>query len=338
MQPSPSPHEFGHRVTEAVRRSGVPVDGIDSILALEGGTSSLTWLISLHLESGSTRSTVAKVAPAGLEPVGNRDMVRQARIIQALAGAPGIAIPKILTVDAGMPPEVPPFFVMEFIEGDAWEPLQDPKPGGSPCPFVTERAFAAARMLARLHDVDPLTIDLADEQASDLEASVDKWARAFTTVDTAISTGFEECRDELIRRAPVPAPPRVLHGDWRLGNILCERNQINAVIDWEIWSLGDPRSDLAWFRLAADPSHPRARKSANHMPTPDQLSEEYVRAGGSVSSQWWFDAFVRFKQSAIAALNGKRHVVHGIRCNPYADISRHLLSSSRDILALTPPD
>jgi hypothetical protein len=68
------------------------------------------------------------------------------------------------------------------------------------------------------------------------------------------------------------------------------------------------------------------------MPAPDELSDAYAECGGSVSDLWWFDAFVRFKQSAIAALNGKRLVAANAGVNPYANISRQLLAAARDIL------
>ncbi len=47
--------------------------------------------------------------------------------------------------------------------------------------------------------------------------------------------------------------PAVVHGDFRLGNLLAVDERITAVIDWEIWSVGDPRIDLGWFLVNADP-------------------------------------------------------------------------------------
>ncbi|WP_236595339.1 phosphotransferase, partial [Mycobacterium intracellulare] len=47
--------------------------------------------------------------------------------------------------------------------------------------------------------------------------------------------------------------PGVVHGDFRLGNLLASGARINAVIDWEIWSIGDPRIDVGWFLINCDP-------------------------------------------------------------------------------------
>jgi aminoglycoside phosphotransferase (APT) family kinase protein len=260
-------------------------------------------------------------------------MVRQARIIQELGGSLDIAVPNVLAVDVGAGVEEPPFFAMQFVKGDAWEPLQDAELLQHQIPFISGRAMSAARMLAQLHTLDPKGLELGDERSHDLKESVELWARAFRTVDPLISAGFEECEAELVHRTPAPMPDRVLHGDWRLGNMLCQRDRIRAVIDWEIWSIGDPRSDLAWFRLAADPEHPRAYPDRRGMPAPDELSHAYAVSGGGVSDLWWFDAFVRFKQSAIAALNGKRLVDSNSGINPYAEISRRLLETARNILS-----
>ena len=67
---------------------------------------------------------VVKVAPAGIPPVLNRDVLRQARLLRALAGTP-VPVPEVLWEDAGDPPEVPPLFVMSFVAGASLEPLFD---------------------------------------------------------------------------------------------------------------------------------------------------------------------------------------------------------------------
>ena len=67
---------------------------------------------------------MVKVAPPGLPPVLNRDVLRQARVIRALHGT-AVPVPDVLWEDAGDPPDVPPLFVMAFVEGASLEPLFD---------------------------------------------------------------------------------------------------------------------------------------------------------------------------------------------------------------------
>ena len=78
----------------------------------------LTFAARLELPEASDRRIVVKVAPPGLAPVRNRDVLRQARLLRALAGVDGVCVPQVLLEDAGSPP----FFVMDFVEGESYEP------------------------------------------------------------------------------------------------------------------------------------------------------------------------------------------------------------------------
>ncbi len=98
----------GQRVTDW--RSGARVLGISP---LTGGTSSLTFLVELDGVAPGETPVVLKVAPPGLAPVRNRDVLRQARVIAAVHRAPGVLVPEVLLTDDGPPP----FFVMAFVPG-----------------------------------------------------------------------------------------------------------------------------------------------------------------------------------------------------------------------------
>jgi aminoglycoside phosphotransferase (APT) family kinase protein len=63
-------------------------------------------------------------------------------------------------------------------------------------------------------------------------------------------------------------PAVVVHGDFRLGNLLAVGERITAVIDWEIWSLADPRIDAGWFLTNCDPSTYRRDTPVGVTPAP----------------------------------------------------------------------
>ena len=90
---------------------------ITDVTALAGGASSLTFR-----GARDGRAVVIKVAPPGVEPVAHRDVLRQARILKALA-ATRVPVPEVLWEDPGGPPHIPPLFVMSHVEGDCVEPL-----------------------------------------------------------------------------------------------------------------------------------------------------------------------------------------------------------------------
>ena len=96
--------------------------------------------------------------------------------------------------DDGAPPEVPPFHAMNIVPGECLEPLLQ-EPPADVMPLVPSRAFAAARMLAALHRVDPVAVGLGAEKQTSLEDEIKRWTRAFETVDDVLG-GVEEPEED----------------------------------------------------------------------------------------------------------------------------------------------
>src|SRR5919106_6935792 len=84
-----------------------PGAAITRLEPLHGGVSSLTFAAFLTDAGDADRRVVVKVAPPGLAPVRNRDVLRQARLLRALAGLDGFPVPAVLFEDTGDPPAVP---------------------------------------------------------------------------------------------------------------------------------------------------------------------------------------------------------------------------------------
>ena len=303
--------ELGDRVERALadRYEAARISDLEQLL---GGTSSLTYKAAVNGVPGSAR-VVVKVAPPGLEPTRNRDVLRQARLFDQVQDIDGLAVPAVLAQDAGAPPEVPPLFVMTFAEGDSFEPLQAPPGEAGPVgdDQIRSRGLAAARMLAALHSVDVAKLDLGPETVVTPEGELDRWARVLATADDDLRPAkAQECEQRLREHIPAPMDVAIVHGDFRLGNLLSEGPSIRAVIDWEIWSLGDPRIDLAWMLAMSDPSRPGALRTESALPTVAELRAGYEAAAGAELADFgWFEALVRFKMattSAMVAKNGRR--------------------------------
>jgi aminoglycoside phosphotransferase (APT) family kinase protein len=200
---------------------------------------------------------VLKVAPPGLAPLRNRDVLRQARLQRAVQGNRRPLAPDVLFSDPGDPPDVPPFMAMNLVAGECVEPVlseeaERPAPG-----VVRARFFDAVEVLAQLHGVVPAEVGLGDEPAVGLADEVDRWTRAFATLPREMAGDYERAAKALMATMPAPLLPAINHGDYRLGNTLCEGDRVNAVIDWEIWSVGDPRVDLSWMTFFTDDAgHP----------------------------------------------------------------------------------
>lgn len=276
---------------------------------LTGGASSLTYVAELTGVPDTARTLVLKVAPPGLEPVRNRDVLRQGRLMNSLHGRPGIVVPRVHFDDAGDPPDVPPFVAMGFVTGECTEPILDDARDPSRFEQIRARALDAAFVLAKIHQVDVAAAGLDHEPVVSLGDEIDRWTRAFTTVPNDLRSGFERSAAALHASMPAGLPPVVNHGDYRLGNTLCAGDRVTAVIDWEIWSIGDPRIDVSWLTYFTDEArHPAAPSDQpSGMPTAAELLEAYTTAGGAALDDFvWFDALTRYKEAAATALLIKR--------------------------------
>jgi aminoglycoside phosphotransferase (APT) family kinase protein len=110
--------------------------------------------------------------------------------------------------------------------------------------------------------------------------------------------------------ATIPAgiEPALTHGDFRLGNVLCQGERPAAVVDWEIWGYGDPRIDLGWFLLFADHRNfPRLGRAVPGLPGEDELLAAYLDGRPELPDLDWFRALARTKMAAIMGHNLRRH-------------------------------
>jgi aminoglycoside phosphotransferase (APT) family kinase protein len=298
------------RLTAAAGRRW-PGARLDRLRRLPGGVSSLTYACELSAPDLSAIPAVIKVAPVGLPPVKNRDVLRQARIIRLLRDQDGISVPRILFEDPG----APPLFAMDLVSGESYEPRLDVMNGPPTAEVVGVRARAAARMLARMQSITPVDLGIADEPTTSLPEELDRWALLFSTVDEDICPGHAQLHARLRASLPDPVPPTLLHGDYRLGNMLFDGEELTALIDWEIWSVGDPRTDLAWLLMHTDPSHyfrhersPGDVAAGRGMPPASVLLNEYLALRPVETSDLnWFLAYCHYKTASTIAVFVKRN-------------------------------
>lgn len=270
--------------------------GVTDVTPLAGGASSLTYRARY-----AGHPIVVKMAPPGHAPVAHRDVLRQARMIAALSKT-DVPVPDLLWCDAGDPPDVPPLFAMSMIEGESFEPLFDIQDSADP--VVTQRYSSAAWAMAQLHRLSPESLGCADEPVGTAASEIDRWSATLNTVDPQLAPGWAGVRDALRANRPGPVEPSVVHGDFRLGNLLAVGSQITAVIDWEIWSIGDPRIDAGWFLINSDPTTYRRKTPYDDMvPGVADLATAYTQARGvPVDDLDYFRALACFKSTATWSL------------------------------------
>ena len=282
---------LGARVAAALQQvePGLEVHDLEPLL---GGHSGLTYRVPT-----SNGPVVVKAVPEGQRPVGRHDMVRQARIMQALAPT-DVPVPEIIVVDE----TETAWFAMEFVTGESLEPVLD-DPTVEPT-LAAARMRRAAEILPTLHDV-PLDKIPVDGPALSPADELQRWSRTMAAVPPALVPGAADLEARLASSIPASVAPTLVHGDYRLGNIISTGLEPGAVIDWEIWSIGDPRVELGWFLVFADGTNfPGVGREVPGLPIEDELVELY---GRPVHDLAWFNALGRFKLAAIMGHNLRRH-------------------------------
>ncbi|MFL6061249.1 MAG: phosphotransferase family protein [Marmoricola sp.] len=282
------------RVGTTLRRDQRDLE-LGRLARLVGGHSGLTY----RLET-SAGPLVVKSVPQGQKAIGRHDMLRQARMIAALAPS-GVPVPAVVATGE----DDPAWFAMELVAGEALEPvLDDPDvdPG-----LAATRMLAAATLLPALHDVplDKVPVDGPPLSALD---ELGRWARTMAAVPPELVPGADRLQQRLAGSVPAAIAPALVHGDYRLGNLICSGAEPAGLIDWEIWSVGDPRVELGWFLVFADGANfPGVGREVPGLPTTDALVEAYAADGRQVDDLAWFAALGRYKMAAIMGHNLRRH-------------------------------
>lgn len=262
---------------------------------LPGGHSGLTYKVST-----SGGDVVIKAVPEGQRSIGRHDMLRQATVLQALEHS-DVPVPRVVAVDR----TEPAWFAMEFVPGESLEPVLD-DPEVEPA-LAASRMRRAAEILPRLHAIDFTVIEGINDPLTPA-AELERWARTLAAVPPELVVGGDNLLQLLKNSVPDPIKPALVHGDYRLGNILSQGTEPVALIDWEIWSAGDPRVELGWFFVFADGSNfPDVGRDVAGLPSTNELIDLYTDGGRPLPDLTWFDALGRLKMAAIMGHNLRRH-------------------------------
>ena len=215
-----------------------------TVLQFKGGQSNPTYL----LQTPARRYVLRRKPPGKLLPSAHA-VDREFRVISALhaRGFP-VAVPLLYCDDAAIAGT--PFYLMDHVEGRVvWEPhMPEAQPG--------ERAAVYDAMnatLARLHSFDPAALGLGDFGRGDnyVARQVERWSKQYRASETDGIAEMERLIAWLPSHLPPSAPVRIVHGDYRLDNIILAPSEpaIRAVLDWELSTLGDPLADLAYHLM-----------------------------------------------------------------------------------------
>jgi aminoglycoside phosphotransferase (APT) family kinase protein len=270
---------------------------------LAGGRSNLTY----RLQWGD-RPLVLRRPPLGHVLPTAHDMGREHRVLAALAGT-GVPAPRPFGLCEDPSVLGAPFYVMQLVVGDAYRSDTDLAPLDAVAATATTNALVDT--LSELHAVDPHAVGLGGFGRPEgfMERQVRRWRGQWDASRTREVTGADELNDVLAARLPRTPAAALVHGDFKLDNVLFapgEAVQVAAVLDWEMSTFGDPLSDLGMLCMYWDGFAGIARSpvpSPGVLPGwPDRAAvvERYARRSRvPLDDLGWYVAFAFYKIAAI---------------------------------------
>ncbi len=269
-----------------------------------GGGSNFSFL----LERGDERYVLRRPPRPPLPPSAH-DMVREARLQLALAPQ-GIRLPPILAVCEDEAVLGVAFYVMAYLDGHV---VTDELPPGLGDPDARRRlGEELVDALVEIHAADVSTPELAAfaRSGSYLERQVRRFTQLWDLNATRELPVVVDVGRRLADEVPESLPETVVHGDYRLGNLMLVRDRpdrVEAVLDWEMGAIGDPRADLGYLLAtyaepggAASPLGVTPVTALEGFPAKSELVARYAdRSGREVGPLGWFEALALWKAAVF---------------------------------------
>ena len=241
--------------SEAIAPEGIDRDGVEAWfranvptaeppLAFErisGGRSNLTYGVT---DTAGARWALRR-PPLGKGLASAHDMTREARIVAALRDT-AVPVAPMAGVCEDESVNGAPFYVMEFVEGVVLRSRDEATRHFD----EAERAAIAERVadtLVEIHRVEPDDVGLGElgRRGDYVARQLRRWQGQWEKSKTEELSLVDEVHRRLSRRIPEQGPATIVHGDYRLDNmILAALGQVAAVVDWELCTLGDPLADI----------------------------------------------------------------------------------------------
>jgi aminoglycoside phosphotransferase (APT) family kinase protein len=286
------------------------VEGLEPPLWAEvipGGRSNLTYVVG----DASRRWVLRRPPLAHVLPTAH-DMSREYRMLEALRDT--IPVPRVIAYCDDDSIIGARFYVMEHVDGHI---VRDRLPAAfAPVP-ATRSAMARALVetLVALHAVEPAAVGLGDfgHPAGFLERQLRRWWQQWEASKTRALPAIEELHRRLEATVPEQSPPGIVHGDYRLDNVMfapADPATVVAVLDWEMSTVGDPLCDLGLLLVywadrpddvAAEALHGGTVTSQEGFFTRRQIIEAYrAQSARDLSSLDWYVALGSYKLAIIA--------------------------------------
>lgn len=295
---------------------------------IAGGHSNLTY----RFVDQSGAAYVLRRPPLGQVLESAHDMGREHRIIHALRDSP-VPVPATLGLCTDAEVNGAPFYVMDYVEGAVLHEAEAAK-----ALSAAERRSAgmdAVEVLARLHLVDADAVGLGGlgRKEAYLARQLKRWNRQWEASKTHEIPAMEESSRLLAEAMPEQVGAGIVHGDYRLGNMIVGAGKIQAVLDWELCTLGDPLADVgyllnSWVAPGEEAPPTGAAElpptAAGGFPSRQDISARYEqRTGRSLEGINYYRAFSHWRLAAIGQGVYKRYLTGAMGSNRDMDLDAY---------------
>jgi aminoglycoside phosphotransferase (APT) family kinase protein len=301
---------------------------VEDVVRLSGGASRDTYGFDIVHEDGARDSLILQSQRAGMTARAGAGMATEAVLLQE-AWKCGVPVAELVASGGAESPLGAPFLVTRRVEGEtiARRILRDDA-------YARARPALAAQIGTALAALHRIPVDAA----SDLEQR-DPVQQYRDTLDTLGEPhpAFELGLRWLDQNRPPSERTTVVHGDFRLGNLIVGPEGLRAVLDWELAHLGDPLEDLGWLCV-------RAWRFGESKPVGgfgdyEDLFESYAEASGIEIDpdvvRWW-EIFGTLKWGVICIMQAATHLGGLSRSVELATIGRRVCENEHDLLDLLP--
>jgi aminoglycoside phosphotransferase (APT) family kinase protein len=299
---------------------------IENLRALTGGASRGTWAFDA-VTGGRRRSLILRTGPPDDIHAG---MALEARA-QAAAAAAGAPVPNVLVADDSPAALGNPFLICNEIKGETIVRRIQRQVDAADGQAGRRRLLRqCARALAAIHRAD------ANDPALLREDQLAAWRARLDSMGDTTAT-FEWAFRWLAAHQTSPSPPVLVHGDFRMGNLIVDGSDLAAVLDWELVHIGEAYEDLAWFCIRAWRFGAPASLGAGGLGSIDSFLRDYEEASGTavdrVAFHWWL-VLATLRWGVICRYQAERHLSGQARSVELATIGRRVCETEWDLLDL----